>query len=466
MRRFPQTLASINATRRISFQKFLQTDTSYKTQRTIIIQLNSLHNFLVKNGIVAKQKPRPISTSIPPFEQMYQLHLQKLALLDRSKKIYNLVYHSSLHNQMTKILLLALFSNNDAVVQKIVDSGYPPEIIKRCIPLYHYFCATGNKTLMSNVPYKASSFFGLSASIISSFKGKIALDHIDFAFMTLKQYLLFNEFRGINTIDKKVNKFLSGYCGYSSESSVNSSNTETSSHDSDESFIHSQLQFERIRDDIDHKVLFPLDFLCIRNDFRAVEELLKHTPDFAMLSKFCFLLQSHAGITLKLLQYRADPNQSFRGYTPLHVAARIGNLDVAAIFIALNADLDAKDYFNRTPMYYAKLYKHERLVDFFNQSRNKRILPYVSTDFKFINFEVFESEPCRERLRLTKEHLKRAMEKQLQKRRFMIVSLFSLTAAIKTVQTDIKKLEDWKSERVCYTALNSYEKFKSIIIKR
>lgn len=332
MKRIRNTLGSQNIAKKITFQKFIQNDSTHKTQRTILLQLEVLHDFLLENGILARPKVKPLGDEyLPPLNDIYMLHLQRLAVLDRTNKTYNMVYHASLHNQMTKVLFLALFTNNNRAVQKILSAGYPSSILRRCVPLYLYFCAQENKELMSSVSYKSVAFFGLGANIILSFKGLANLSYMDYDFMTVKQFLLFNEYRGINTIDKKTNQQVTGFCGYSSESSVNTSNTEAESSENEKNYTHTQEQFRNIKDDIDHRVLFPLDFMCIKNDFRAVDNLLQHSPDFATLSTFCFLLQCHAGITLKLLQYRADPNQTFRGYTPLHAAARLGNLDVTAI---------------------------------------------------------------------------------------------------------------------------------------
>lgn len=466
MKRIPNTLGYLNIGKKISFHKFLQSDSSAIKQRSILIQLNYLHSFLVESGILVKPKSRSSSDySIPSMEDIFNLHLQQIAVLDRTNKTFNLVYHAALHNQMTKVLLLALFDENNKVVQKIILSGYPQLIFKRCIPLYLYFCATGNRDLMSLVSYKSIPFFGLGANILYSFKGLTNLSHIDYDFMTIKQFLLFSEYKGVHTIDKKVNLYFSGFSGYSSDSSFNTSNTETESSENEDPIFHSHQQFEQIKDQIDHKVLFPLDFLCIRNDFRAVDALLQNSPDFASLSSFCFLLQCHAGITLKLLQYRADPNQSFREYTPLHIACRLGNLDVSSIFIALNADLEAKDFFGRTPLYYAKLYQNSKIIELLEQSKKKKLLPFISTDVKFINYRIFEDDAFRERLRLTKEHLKRAMNKQYNKR-FMIVSLFSLSTAMKTTQNHIRRLERWRDEHVIWDPLTVYEQFKSFLAKR
>ncbi|KRH92274.1 ankyrin repeat-containing protein, partial [Pseudoloma neurophilia] len=155
-------------------------------------------------------------------------------------------------------------------------------------------------------------------------------------------------------------------------------------------------------------VLYPLDFLCMRNDYRAVDALLSHSPNFALLSKYCYLVQCHAGITLKLLQYQASHNQSFRGITPLHISCRLGNLDVTAILLSLNAQTDLKDCNGCTPMDYAQKYKHSKIIDLLliaEQTKGR-------TSGKHINYSIFDHHKYKDRLEFTRAHLTRAMERK------------------------------------------------------
>lgn len=106
------------------------------------------------------------------------------------------------------------------------------------------------------------------------------------------------------------------------------------------------------------------------------------------------------------------------------------------------------------------------MVELIRQSKKRKLLPYITTDVNFINFDIFDGDNFIERLKLTKEHLKRAMNKQHKSKRFAIISLFRLGTSMETTQEHIKMLEKWKSERLKFNSLTSYEKFKYFISKR
>lgn len=464
MKKIQNTIGFINIKKRVTFDKFLEEDTRSKKQRTILLLLNSLQKFLVEKGIVMKQRHKEHkSSSLPSLDDIFNLNRQKLAILDQTNKTYNLVYHVGLHNQMLSVLFLALFNNKDAVVQKIFDSGFPTSVLQKCMPIYLYFCAIGNVEMISSMAYKSIPQYGLGANILLSFRGLTNLGRIDFDFMTVKQFLLLNEYRGIKTIYNITPKSFSDSFDTSCESKTSSTTVES---DSDTHEMgYTDLQMDELINNIDQMVLFPLDFFCIRTDFKAIDALLQHTPAFASLSQFCFLLQCHAGITLKLLHHQANPDQSFRGYTPLHISCRLGNLDVTAIFLGLNADMQALDYYGKTPRYYAELHQHTKVIELLDLALITKILPKISTEIKFFNYTIFENYNFKDRLELTKGHLIRALMAK-NTSRFKIVALFTLNSPISTTQGHIDKLKKWEFEEQNHTVKEEFDMFKYFISRK
>lgn len=462
MKRITNTISSVKKSEKIPLKKFVQVHHHSNRQRAAILQLNSLHNLLIENGILMDCSSKNVKSSdYPSIDLVFNIHLQKIAVLDQRKKFYPLEYHSTIHNQMTYLLLLCFFMNNDTVVKHIIDSGYPSYFFGKCAPIYLYYCASGNTSMLSQLKYNSYPYFGLSTNIILSFRGLINLGKIDYDFMTLKQFLLLNEFRGVRTIDKKIIE-----C--SKETSEDSSETKSTSSKQENIQIqpeYTEENYFNIENDIYKRVLFPLDFLCIRNDFRAIDAFLSHAPDFATLSSFCFLLQCHAGITLKLLQHNANPDQTFRGYTPLHISCRLGNLDVTAIFLALNSDMNAKDFYGRSPRYYAELYQHAKIIKLLDLAEKTKILSKITTDPKHINYSIFESEDFKSRLEFTKVHLKKVMTKK-HSTRFNLFSYFSKSSSVGTVQSIIQKLDNYEFDANNCDYSKVYAKFKEFIGKK
>ena len=77
-------------------------------------------------------------------------------------------------------------------------------------------------------------------------------------------------------------------------------------------------------------------------------------------------MNGHLGILKTLLQFGADPNSYFRDYeTPLHLAAKRGDLDMVKILIEFNADHKQESMGNRKlPCDYAKEMGHREVFHY------------------------------------------------------------------------------------------------------
>jgi ankyrin repeat protein len=91
----------------------------------------------------------------------------------------------------------------------------------------------------------------------------------------------------------------------------------------------------------DHHDLKPLHYAVLLNSEHAVKTLIEG---------------KNADVNTT---YTPDPPtsaQEFRGYTPLHFAAKNGNKDVAQLLIDKEADINAKSNINETPLHVAAKY--------------------------------------------------------------------------------------------------------------
>ena len=74
-----------------------------------------------------------------------------------------------------------------------------------------------------------------------------------------------------------------------------------------------------------------------------------------------------------LLKYNADVNHKDHNFerTPLHLAAIRGNIDILNILIDKGAEINAKDCFNKTPLYYANIYNNGNVAEILAANNGK-----------------------------------------------------------------------------------------------
>ena len=77
-------------------------------------------------------------------------------------------------------------------------------------------------------------------------------------------------------------------------------------------------------------------------------------------------MNGHLGVLKILLKFGADPNSYFRDYeTPLHLAAKRGDLDMVKILIQFNADHKQESMGNRKlPCDYAEEMGHKEVFHY------------------------------------------------------------------------------------------------------
>ncbi len=114
-----------------------------------------------------------------------------------------------------------------------------------------------------------------------------------------------------------------------------------------------------------------------RGDRQAVFQLVrdgvktgaKNRGGLSALHVVAYLTEDRTGIVDNLLFGKADINQpeDNYGWTPLHIAAGMGNLKVAKVLIAKGADVDARDTHGATPLDVAVAQSEKKMADFLRQ---------------------------------------------------------------------------------------------------
>jgi ankyrin repeat protein len=122
----------------------------------------------------------------------------------------------------------------------------------------------------------------------------------------------------------------------------------------------------------------PLCFAMMNDHVEVMQVLLENGADPNVLVHGCSVLTYVSGVIGELgwakdvskvvellLKHKADPNlPDDDGTTPLHEAARLGDIETAIRLLEFNAKIDAQDKNGRTPLHKAAISGHGDTVDF------------------------------------------------------------------------------------------------------
>lgn len=116
--------------------------------------------------------------------------------------------------------------------------------------------------------------------------------------------------------------------------------------------------------DVTEKPVVPVDFLFMNGNFAVINDILEYNTKIVRSSQLCYLLHSDTKLTLEMLRYNINVYQKFHGTTPLHVAARDGNLELVIIYLELGFDTNEQDSLGNTPLHYAAMNCHNNCYDY------------------------------------------------------------------------------------------------------
>ncbi len=129
-----------------------------------------------------------------------------------------------------------------------------------------------------------------------------------------------------------------------------------------------------------HGTLTPLRLAIMHNNFNIASILLERgaNSNITTASKQTHLghaiMQGNIKILKLLIEYKADVNAKFEGYTPLGYSVVSSHLEIAKILVASGADVSATfihNEENHTPLSYATKEGHSKMVELLTLSNTK-----------------------------------------------------------------------------------------------
>ncbi|ADM11293.1 ankyrin repeat-containing protein [Encephalitozoon intestinalis ATCC 50506] len=321
--------SAIMRKKRQGYSEFIVDDTNWNGQRTMLIKLHSIYQMYRSAGVIGDVPPDMPSKSLLKASRGtiaagYKLHLVKMALIDERPFKFNFESRRYYFKNVNIVFLLGMIKNKPELVYSMLSNGFPNNINSSIFgspmfPTYfHLACAMHHNILSVFLKFSPSyslCWNGLTPQMIASFSGKSLESKQPFNFVSMKQYLLLNSFRGFKI-------------------------TET-----------------------DEKPIFLIDFLCMENDMEEARRVLNRNPELSRVSKICYLAQDNIEWIMFLSRYQTSVHQEFNGISPLHISSINGNFEGLVALVALGSYINSRDRQGNTPMHYCAMMQHFRCLE-------------------------------------------------------------------------------------------------------
>lgn len=421
----------------ITFPEFIRSNRYASIQRSKIINITD-HTELLRN-LNIQENPfiSPFSNSFfnsifVPKEKdpSYKMEKLKLKLIDEDEKFEIILKRIGNKFKSSKrfawVLILAFLheKENSSVLKMMLEKEIDvnqPIFGKKFMPSYFYF---GNllflENYMKNGNFKAS-WLGISSSFFSldKFRGEAH------AMMSTTQYKYLYDLKKLfNSVEYSTEYEIKEIC-------------------SDNRIV----KFE--------KPIFLPDLLCLAEDYDSIMKLCKNESKNMTFSQFPYLLQSNTDLVLLLIKYNINLYQSYYGLSPLHLAAKNGNLELVIMYLELGFGANEIDLKGNTPLHYAASYGNiesykymtKKKYDFINRfdfetgnenlENNNKVKP---RDIVIKKNEAEKMCDPEETIRKLKDARKDAMKRK----RFKIITPNFMTFNDKysQIKTKIKKMEN------------------------
>ncbi|KAI8812079.1 ankyrin repeat-containing domain protein [Cladochytrium replicatum] len=207
-------------------------------------------------------------------------------------------------------------------------------------------------------------WYGMTALHIACSKGNLGLVQqlLDYGAdvnqgLSFKQYMLLRQLKSVQS--RRVMR--SVYGEHYAPPRLNCLNV------SEEEYIQQQRRtMELERAFAESSYILPIDLASAGAHLDVVRLLISRMQTRIIASStFCLLVQRDPMISAHLLKAGANPNQrDALGATPLHIAARMGSLDVCVTLIQGGADMNATSENNWTPLHEALSMRKRMVVQY------------------------------------------------------------------------------------------------------
>jgi len=298
------------------------------------------------------------------------------------------------HHELNRIFLKAMMNRLEPVTLLMFQKGFPlhvnrsiytlPKSSKFQFPSYFLIAISLNlgnlAKAMIKRAYVNQSWFGITPLILASIQNqvgnvplvKMLLDHgadpnLGIPLHLLKHLIDLNRFHGSK--NQPCDSFISPKFTFASNLSSDGSSwtSETSATITLEKFVYQKGSPKSSLLDgslpLKKTLIYPLDLACACVNLEIVHLLLpKMKPSVLQTNSFSLLLQQDVPITLALLKHSINLNQmDSNGNTPLHLAARLGNLDLVLIYLWLGFNVNQPGENGWTPLHEAFSYGHQQI---------------------------------------------------------------------------------------------------------
>lgn len=420
----------------VEYQEFIKNDTNRIEQTSILLNLQEMTEFYIKNGIMdcTYSEQNTMFSYKYTFEWTFEVYIMKKAILNKTQYKINYKVKPSLTRQANQVFLLAMVYSRPEIVKYFMDSKLINinQSIFGSIYWPSYFllaCTCSTDILNIFLDYKIKyniGWCGLTPFIIASYKSRSLPKSCYLDFITYKQYSLIQRFRNIH-----------------------------------------------LKDSFDQIPMFPLDFACMNKDRSLIKEILETVPEAGSLSRLSFILQNQENLFLILSRYSFRETQSFNGETPLHFNCYSG--DLCALTLLLNLGFPIlQNYELKWPHEVGNEKTREKAAVLFNlctidapnNSKNiKKIFNQKNFDEKMVQWmDVLKFNPkdyekyCGifRYIKFNKSH------KILTNSRFNIVNLFTMSKTPVEAEKYIKRMLHYHFYERAYSNEKVFEIFNRI----
>ncbi|ELA42930.1 uncharacterized protein VICG_00245 [Vittaforma corneae ATCC 50505] len=419
-----------------SYSQFILDDINCLEQISILLNLQEMTAFYLKNGIMdsARSEPNTMLSSKYTLDWTFEVYKMKKAIIYKAQYTINPKVRPCLTKQANQVLLLAMIHSRPEIVQyflqlKLINVNQSIFGSENWPSYFLLACTCSNQILDLFLEHKVRysiGWNGLTPFLISAYKSRSLPKNSHLDFITYRQYELLQRYRDIS-----------------------------------------------LKDSFDQLPLFPLDFACMNKDRGMIKDILEAMPEAGPLSRLSFIVQNEENLFLILSRYDFREMQSFNGETPLHYSCYSGDLCALSLLLNLGFPI-LQNYEYKWPHEVGSEKTREKSTVFFNlctsdAPKNSKIVRKLFNQRNFeekmmqwmevLRFNPKDYEKYRGIFRYIKFN---KSHKILTNSRFNIVNLFTMAKTPVEVEQYIRKMVQYPFYEKTYSDEQALELYSQL----